>query len=83
MKLKIDLSRLEFIENAPQLTTSYFVMRLSLKYNSRKFSFTENLTIKALDFSVKLTIYAEESRRYLCFNKKWKLVGSVSVNVFH
>lgn len=35
-----------------------------------------NLTIKSLDFSVKLTIYAEESRRYLCFNKKWKLIGS-------
>lgn len=36
----------------------------------------QNLTIKSLDFSVKLTIYAEESRRYLCFNRKWKLVGS-------
>ncbi|XP_069677857.1 fibroblast growth factor 17 isoform X2 [Periplaneta americana] len=35
----------------------------------------QNLTIRSLDFSVKLTIYAEESRRYLCFNKKWKLVG--------
>ncbi|PSN50679.1 hypothetical protein C0J52_09324 [Blattella germanica] len=36
----------------------------------------KNLTIRSLDFSVKLTIYAEESRRYLCFNRKWKLVGS-------
>ncbi|XP_021939734.1 fibroblast growth factor 17 isoform X1 [Zootermopsis nevadensis] len=36
----------------------------------------QNLTIKSLDFSVKLTIFAEESRMYLCFNRKWKLVGS-------
>ncbi|XP_046658936.1 fibroblast growth factor 17 isoform X2 [Homalodisca vitripennis] len=35
-----------------------------------------NLTIRSLDFSVKLTIFAEESRRFLCFNQKWKLVGS-------
>ncbi|KAJ9590380.1 hypothetical protein L9F63_016594, partial [Diploptera punctata] len=35
-----------------------------------------NLTIRSMDFNVKLTIFAEESRRYLCFNKKWKLVGS-------
>ncbi|KAK7574404.1 hypothetical protein V9T40_011595 [Parthenolecanium corni] len=37
--------------------------------------FTENLTIKSSDFSGKLTIFAEESQRYLCFNKRWKLVG--------
>ncbi|KAG8244115.1 hypothetical protein J6590_029473 [Homalodisca vitripennis] len=35
-----------------------------------------NLTIRSLDFSVKLTIFAEESKRFLCFNQKWKLVGS-------
>ncbi|XP_054258161.1 fibroblast growth factor 17 isoform X2 [Macrosteles quadrilineatus] len=35
-----------------------------------------NLTIRSLDFSVKLTIFAEESKRFLCFNHKWKLVGS-------
>lgn len=36
----------------------------------------QNLTVRSLDFSVKLTIFAEESKRYLCFNQKWKLVGS-------
>lgn len=42
------------------------------------YMFTENLTIKSSDFSGKLTIFAEESQRYLCFNKRWKLVGMVS-----
>ncbi|KAL1461328.1 hypothetical protein WDU94_013235, partial [Cyamophila willieti] len=42
------------------------------------FSFvTENLTITSKDvFDLKLTIFAEESQRYLCFNQRWKLVGS-------
>lgn len=40
---------------------------------------TENLTVKSLDFSIRLSIFAEESHRYLCFNNKWSLVGSVSV----
>ncbi|KAG8222274.1 hypothetical protein J437_LFUL001472 [Ladona fulva] len=35
-----------------------------------------NLTIRSVDFGVKLTIFAEEAKRYLCFNKNWKLVGS-------
>lgn len=39
---------------------------------------TGNLTIRSLDFSVKLTIFAEETKRYLCFNHRWKLVASVS-----
>lgn len=37
----------------------------------------QNLTITSKDvFDLKLTIYAEESQRYLCFNQRWKLVGS-------
>ncbi|XP_063221604.1 fibroblast growth factor 17 [Bacillus rossius redtenbacheri] len=35
----------------------------------------ENLTIQSHDFTVKLTIFAEASKRYLCFNKRWRLVG--------
>lgn len=35
----------------------------------------QNLTVKSIDFTGKLTIFGEESRRYLCFNKNWKLVG--------
>ncbi|XP_022185421.1 fibroblast growth factor 18 isoform X1 [Nilaparvata lugens] len=35
-----------------------------------------NLTIRSQNFNVKLTIFAEESKRYLCFNRNWKLVGS-------
>jgi len=60
-----------------------YAVTLPSNYNLHMFSFTGNLTIKSLDFSVKLTIYAEESRRYLCFNKKWKLIGSVSTNTLH
>uniref|UniRef100_A0A1B6BZU2 Fibroblast growth factor n=1 Tax=Clastoptera arizonana TaxID=38151 RepID=A0A1B6BZU2_9HEMI len=37
----------------------------------------QNLTIRSTDFSLKLTIFGEESKRYLCFNKKWKIVGSL------
>lgn len=44
--------------------------------------FTENLTVKSLDFSIRLSIFAEESHRYLCFNNKWSLVGSVSDDVY-
>nr|CAD7400481.1 unnamed protein product [Timema cristinae] len=36
----------------------------------------ENLTIQSHDFEVKLTIFAEASAKFLCFNKRWKLVGS-------
>lgn len=60
-----------------------YAVKLPSNYNLRNISFTGNLTIKSLDFSVKLTIYAEESQRYLCFNRKWKLVGSVSTNTLH
>lgn len=44
---------------------------------------TENLTVKSMDFGIRLSIFAEESHRYLCFNNKWSLVGSVSVYVLH
>lgn len=44
------------------------------------FFFAENLTVKSLDFSIRLSIFAEKSHRYLCFNNKWSLVGSVSVH---
>ncbi|XP_065211030.1 fibroblast growth factor 8b [Planococcus citri] len=36
----------------------------------------QNFTIISKDFTGKLAIFAEESRRYLCFNKKWRLIGS-------
>lgn len=39
----------------------------------------ENLTIQSRDYSGKLLIYGEKSRRYLCFNPRWKLIGSRKV----
>ncbi|XP_032683693.1 fibroblast growth factor 17 isoform X2 [Odontomachus brunneus] len=35
----------------------------------------QELTTRTEDFSKKLYIYAEKSQRYICFNKRWKLVG--------
>ncbi|XP_012146585.1 fibroblast growth factor 8b isoform X2 [Megachile rotundata] len=35
----------------------------------------QKLTTQSEDFSRKLYIYAEKSQRYICFNKRWKLVG--------
>ncbi|KAK7861886.1 hypothetical protein R5R35_001483 [Gryllus longicercus] len=40
----------------------------------------QNLTIRSRDYNVSLTIYAEASGRYLCFNKKWKPVGLKKFN---
>ncbi|XP_071447857.1 uncharacterized protein ths [Hetaerina americana] len=34
-----------------------------------------NLTIHSVGIGV-MTIYAEEAKRYLCFNRNWKLIGS-------
>jgi len=41
------------------------------------FCVTEKLTTQSEDFSRKLYIFAENSQRYICFNKRWKLVGLV------
>ncbi|XP_015602899.1 uncharacterized protein LOC107271425 isoform X2 [Cephus cinctus] len=35
----------------------------------------QKLTTQSEDFSGKLYIFAEKSQRYICFNKRWKLVG--------
>ncbi|XP_026302091.1 fibroblast growth factor 17-like isoform X1 [Apis mellifera] len=35
----------------------------------------QKLTTQSEDFSKMLYIFAEKSQRYICFNKKWKLVG--------
>ncbi|XP_070170604.1 fibroblast growth factor 18 isoform X1 [Polyergus mexicanus] len=35
----------------------------------------QKLTTQSEDFSRKLYIFAEKSQRYICFNKRWKLVG--------
>lgn len=35
----------------------------------------QSLTTQSEDFSRKLYILADKSQRYICFNKKWKLVG--------
>ncbi|XP_011878746.1 PREDICTED: fibroblast growth factor 18-like isoform X2 [Vollenhovia emeryi] len=35
----------------------------------------QKLTTQSEDFSKKLYIFAEKSQRYICFNKRWKLVG--------
>lgn len=49
----------------------------------------EKLTTQSEDFSKMLYIFAEKSQRYICFNKKWKLVGLVItlarqlVDIFH
>lgn len=40
---------------------------------------TEKLSTQSDDFSKKLYIYAEKSQRYICFNKRWKLVALVSL----
>ncbi|XP_046749804.1 uncharacterized protein LOC124413331 isoform X1 [Diprion similis] len=42
---------------------------------TEKNSAYQKLTTKSDDFSGKLYIFAEESERYICFNKRWKLVG--------
>ena len=78
--MKIAFEGLRFVCKYTITEYLQYAVTLPSNYNLRKFSFIGNLTIKSLDFSVKLTIYAEESRRYLCFNRKWKLVGSVSNN---
>lgn len=39
----------------------------------------EKLIIQSRDYSGKLLIYGEKSKRYLCFNPRWKLVGSKKV----
>ncbi|XP_066995103.1 fibroblast growth factor 18 [Anabrus simplex] len=40
----------------------------------------QNLTIKSMDYNVALMIYAEASKRFLCFNRKWKPVGLKNFN---
>ncbi|XP_066598619.1 fibroblast growth factor 18 isoform X2 [Prorops nasuta] len=35
----------------------------------------QKLTTQSEDFSRKLYIFAERSQRYICFNKRWRLVG--------
>ncbi|XP_012281097.1 fibroblast growth factor 17 [Orussus abietinus] len=35
----------------------------------------QKLTTQSEDFSRKLYIFAEKTQRYICFNKRWKLVG--------
>ncbi|XP_014482800.1 PREDICTED: fibroblast growth factor 18 [Dinoponera quadriceps] len=35
----------------------------------------QELTTRSEDFSRQLYIYAEKSQRYICFNKRWKLVA--------
>lgn len=53
------------------------------------FDVAEKLTTQSEDFSKMLYIFAEKSQRYICFNKKWKLVGLVItlarqlVDIFH
>ncbi|XP_012267986.1 fibroblast growth factor 18 isoform X2 [Athalia rosae] len=42
---------------------------------SEKNAAYQKLSTQSDDFSGKLYIFAEESERYICFNKRWKLVG--------
>ncbi|XP_012222519.1 uncharacterized protein ths isoform X2 [Linepithema humile] len=35
----------------------------------------QKLTTQSEDFSKRLYIFAEKSQRYICFNRRWKLVG--------
>nr|XP_018915830.1 PREDICTED: uncharacterized protein LOC109043171 [Bemisia tabaci]XP_018915839.1 PREDICTED: uncharacterized protein LOC109043171 [Bemisia tabaci]XP_018915847.1 PREDICTED: uncharacterized protein LOC109043171 [Bemisia tabaci] len=36
----------------------------------------QNLTFLTKDRGLELTIFAEEAKRYLCFNSKWRIIGS-------
>ncbi|KAL1122417.1 hypothetical protein AAG570_002748 [Ranatra chinensis] len=44
---------------------------------------SEKLKIFSLGFNNTLVIYAEESEQYLCFNKKWKLIGTKNTSKHH
>ncbi|XP_008215604.1 uncharacterized protein LOC100678771 isoform X2 [Nasonia vitripennis] len=35
----------------------------------------QKMTTQSEDFSMKLYIFAEKSRRYICFSKRWKVIG--------
>lgn len=72
-KLSCDIFTLPMQTQVTQLSVSSLIVFVFV------FFFAENLTVKSLDFSIRLSIFAEESHRYLCFNNKWSLVGSVSV----
>lgn len=42
---------------------------------------TEKLTTQTDDFQMRMYIYAEKSKRYICFTKRWKMVAVVSLTM--
>lgn len=62
-----------------RLSRSKYIVPLDQLDNCISFplNVTEKLTTQSEDFSRKLYIFAEKSQRYICFNKRWKLVGLV------